>query len=80
MTDMTPAYFETWEDARAEVDRRRSRADADVIVKCEPSPYGGYRVFNEFVEVHLDGLVDSFTGCRRKKQFGSDDSWSLAPK
>ncbi len=48
---------DTFEEALAELHRRKSAADG-VITRLEESPYGGYRVYSTPVELLVDDLID----------------------
>ena len=55
---MTDAYFDTEEEARAEARRRKSKpVDEYMIVRCERTGYGNWRVRSIPADLMLDMLA-----------------------
>ena len=53
------AYFDTQAEAFEEVSRRRSSpTDPEMIVRCEPTAYGTWRVYSIPADVYLDFVID----------------------
>ena len=57
MTILEPTYCKTQEEARKEMERRRAADSESVIVKCDKSPYGGFRVYSIPVDSYIDDLI-----------------------
>lgn len=56
---LTDAYFDTEEEARKEMRRRRSQpTDEPMLVRCERTGYGTWRVYSMPVELLVDFLLD----------------------
>ena len=52
-------FCNTFDEAVAEIGRRKRDADADgVVTSFEESPYGGYRVYSVPADDIVDNLVD----------------------
>ncbi|WP_420634470.1 hypothetical protein [Candidatus Palauibacter sp.] len=53
------SHCETWDEALAEVARRRASPVAhDAVTRLDESPYGGYRVYTVSLEVAMEVFVD----------------------
>ena len=70
---LKPAYFDSLDEARKEVKRRRAEEEGNVVVKCERSPYGGYRVYSVLVANYVDGLLGSIIHKTARPQPGLYD-------
>ncbi len=57
MSILGPTYCKTREEARKEMNRRRAADSESVIVKCDKSPYRGFRVYSIPVDNYVDDLV-----------------------
>ncbi len=58
MLILEPIYCKTRGEARKEMERRRAADSEGVIVKCDKSPYGGFRVYSIPVDSYVDDLLD----------------------
>ena len=50
-------YCDTFDEAFAEVRRRKSAAE-QIITRLDESPYGGYRVYSIPLDLFVDDLVE----------------------
>ena len=65
------AYFDTREEAFEEASRRRSSsADPEMIVRCEPTAYGTWRVHSVPADMFLDFVIDGPSAYPFRGPFG----------